>query len=132
MRTREHFLFTKEVLYFDECIGGIEVFDDTLGSKQKPIDSIFTRELLEIIGSFHFSQSFFDLPKAIRNKSNMRVSLKQTLKDVEKKESWKNVARFDMRNDEFQDPFRETWEEEDYVCLHVHTSKKKNDGRNFN
>ena len=84
------------------------VFDDMLDSNQKLIDPFFTRGRHNDLDVYYLSQSYFDLPKrTIRNNSNIIILFQQTLKDVE--HIYRDIAGFDMSNDEFKSLCREAW-----------------------
>ena len=94
----------------EECRGCCVVFDDMLDSNQKLIGPFFTRGRHKFCDVHYLSQSYFDVPKkTIRNISNIKILFQQTLKDVE--HVFKDIAFFDMSNDEFKSLCREAWNE---------------------
>ena len=67
------------------------------------------------------------MPKrTIRNKSKKIILFKQTLKDIE--HIYRDVASYDMNDDEFKDLCRKSWEE-DYNFPYIDRSKKIDQGR---
>ena len=76
---------------------------------------------------FYKSQSYIDLPKrAIRNNSNKTILFNQTLKDTENK--YRDVGGYDITYYEIKQWGRGTWKEE-YNCLCIDRSKKRDQGR---
>ena len=101
----EENLGDKSIQDFQNCC---VVFDDMLDSNQKLIDPFFTRGRHNDLDVYYLSQSYFDLPKrTIRNNSNIIILFQQTLKDVE--HIYRDIAGFDMSNDEFKSLCREAW-----------------------
>ena len=101
----EEDLGDKSIQDFQNCC---VVFDDMLDSNQKLIDPFFTRGRHNDLDVYYLSQSYFDLPKrTIRNNSNIIILFQQTLKDVE--HIYRDIAGFDMSNDEFKSLCREAW-----------------------
>ena len=101
----EEDLGDKSIQDFQNCC---VVFDDMLDSNQKLIDPFFTRGRHNDLDVYFLSQSYFDLPKrTIRNNSNIIILFQQTLKDVE--HIYRDIAGFDMSNDEFKSLCREAW-----------------------
>ena len=104
------------------------VFDDMLDSNQKLIDPFFTRGRHNDLDVYYLSQSYFDLPKrTIRNNSNIIILFQQTLKDVE--HIYRDIAGFDMSNDEFKSLCREAWRD-NYNYLLLNRLEDKN-GSNY-
>ena len=100
------------------------VFDDMLDSNQKLIDPFFTRGRHNDLDVYYLSQSYFDLPKrTIRNNSNIIILFQQTLKDVE--HIYRDIAGFDMSNDEFKSLCREAWRDP-YNYLLINRLEDKN------
>ena len=101
----EEDLGDKSIQDFQNCCF---VFDDMLDSNQKLIDPFFTRGRHNDLDVYYLSQSYFDLPKrTIRNNSKIIILFQQTLKDVE--HIYRDIAGFDMSNDEFKSLCREAW-----------------------
>ena len=101
----EEDLGDKSIKDFQNCC---VVFDDMLDSNQKLIDPFFTRGRHNDLDVYYLSQSYFDLPKrTIRNNSNIIILFQQTLKDVE--HIYRDIAGFDMSNDEIKSLCREAW-----------------------
>ena len=100
------------------------VFDDMLDSNQKLIDPFFTRGRHNDLDVYYLSQSYFDLPKrTIRNTSNIIILFQQTLEDVE--HIYRDIAGFDMSNDEFKSLCREAWRDP-YNYLLINRLEDKN------
>ena len=117
----EEDLGDKSIQEFQNCC---VVFDDMLDSNQKLIDPIFTRGRHNDLDVYYLSQSCFDLPKrTIRNNSNVIILFQQTLKDVE--HIYRDIAGFDMSNDEFKELCREAWRER-YNYLLINRLEDKN------
>ena len=101
----EEDLGDKSIQDFQNCC---VVFDDMLDSNQKLIDPFFTRGRHNDPDVYYLSQSYFDLSKrTIRSNSNIIILFQQTLKDVE--HIYRDIAGFDMSNDEFKCLCREAW-----------------------
>ena len=101
----EEDLGDKSIQDFQNCC---VVFDDRLDSNQKLVDPFFTRGKHNDLDVYYLSQSYFDLSKrTIRNNSNIIILFQQTLKDVE--HIYRDIAGFDMSNDEFKSLCREAW-----------------------
>ena len=115
---------TDEIKPLNEYENGIIVFDDISGSSNSRfIDQFFIRGRHNNLDIYYLSQSYFDLPKrTIRNNSNKIILFIQTLKDIE--HIYRDVAGYDMNNDEFKELCRKSWEE-DYNYLCIDRSKKK-------
>ena len=117
----EEDLGDKSIQDFQNCC---VVFDDMLDSNQKLIDPFFTRGRHNDLDVYYLSQSYFDLPKrTIRNNSNIIISFQQTLKDVE--HIYRDIAGFDMSNDEFKSLCREAWRDP-YNYLLINRLEDKN------
>ena len=117
----EEDLGDKSIQDFQNCC---VVFDDMLDSNQKLIDPFFTRGRHNDLDVYYLSQSYFDLPKrTIRNNSNIIILFQQTLKDVE--HIYRDIAGFDMSNDEFKSLCREAWRDE-YNYLLINRLENKN------
>ena len=117
----EEDLGDKSIQDFQNCC---VVFDDMLDSNQKLIDPFFTRGRHNDLDVYYLSQSYFDLPKrAIRNNSNIIILFQQTLKDVE--HIYRDIAGFDMSNDEFKSLCREAWRD-NYKYLLINRLEDKN------
>ena len=117
----EEDLGDKSIQDFQNCC---VVFDDMLDSNQKLIDSFFTRGRHNDLDVYYLSQSYFDLPKrTIRNNSNIIILFQQTLKDV--KHIYRDIAGFDMSNDEFKSLCREAWRD-NYNYLLINRLEDKN------
>ena len=117
----EEDLGDKSIQDFQNCC---VVFDDMLDSNQKLIDPFFTRGRHNDLDVYYLSQSYFDLPKrTIRNNSNIRILFQQTLKDVE--HIYRDIAGFDMSNDEFKSLCREAWRD-NYNYLLINRLEDKN------
>ena len=117
----EEGLGDKSIQGFQNCC---VVFDDMLDSNQKLIDPFFTRGRHNDLDVYYLSQSYFDLPKrTIRNNSNIIILFQQTLKDVE--HIYRDIAGFDMSNDEFKSLCREAWRDP-YNYLLINRLKDKN------
>ena len=100
------------------------VFDDMLDSNQKLIDPFFTRGRHNDLDVYYLSQSYFDLPKRTnRNKSNIIILFRQTLKDVE--HIYRDIVGFDMSCDEFKSLCREAWRDT-YNYLLINRLEDKN------
>ena len=111
----------KSIQSFQNCC---VVFDDMLDSNQKLIDPFFTRGRHNDLDVYNLSQSNFDLPKrTIRNNSNIIILFQQTLKDVE--HNYRDIAGFDMSNDEFKSLCREAWRDP-YNYLLINRLEDKN------
>ena len=111
----------KSIQDFQNCF---VVFDDMLDSNQKLIDPFFTRGRHNDLDVYYLSQSYFDLPKrTIRNNSNIIILFQQTLKDVE--HIYRDIAGFDMSNDEFKSLCREAWRDP-YNYLIINRLEDKN------
>ena len=111
----------KSIQDFQNCC---VVFDDMLDSNQKLIDPFFTRGRHNDLDVYYLSQSYFDLPKrTIRNNSNIIILFQQTLKDVE--HIYRDIAGFDMSNDEFKSLCREAWRDS-YNYLLINRLEDKN------
>ena len=111
----------KSIQDFQNCC---VVFDDMLDSNQKLIDPFFTRGRHNDLDVYYLSQSYFDLPKrTIRNNSNIIILFQQTLKDVE--HIYRDIAGFDMSNDEFKSLCREAWRD-NYNYLLINRLEDKN------
>ena len=104
------------------------MFDVVLVSSNSRFkDQFFIKGRHNYLDIFYLSQSYFDLPKkTIRNNSNKFILFKQTLKDIE--HIYRDVAGYDMSYDEFKELCRKTWVE-DYKCLCIDRSKKRDQGR---
>ena len=117
----EEDLGDKSIQDFQNCC---VVFDDMLDSNQKLIDPFFTRGRHNDLDVYYLSQSNFDLPKrTIRNNSNIIILFRQTLKDVE--HFYRDIAGFDMSNDEFKSLCREAWRD-NYNYLLINRLEDKN------
>ena len=117
----EEDLGDKSIQDFQNCC---VVFDDMLDSNQKLIDPFFTRGRHNDLDVYSLSQSYFDLPKrTIRNNSNIIILFQQTLKDVE--HIYRDIAGFDMSNDEFKSLCREAWRD-NYNYLLLNRLEDKN------
>ena len=117
----EEDLDDKSIQDFQNCC---VVFDDMLVSNQKLIDPFFTRGRHNDLDVYYLSQSYFDLPKrTIRNNSNIIILFQQTLKDVE--HIYRDIAGFDMSNDEFKSLCREAWRD-NYNYLLINRLEDKN------
>ena len=117
----EEDLGDKSIQDFQNCC---VVFDDMLDSNQKLIDPFFTRGRHNDLDVYYLSQSYFDLPKrTIRNNSNIIILFQQTLKDVEP--IYRDIAGFDMSNDEFKSLCREAWRD-NYNYLLINRLEDKN------
>ena len=117
----EEDLGDKNIQDFQNCC---VVFDDMLDSNQKLIDPFFTRGRHNDLDVYYLSQSYFDLPKrTIRNNSNIIIVFQQTLKDVE--HIYRDIAGFDMSNDEFKSLCREAWRD-NYNYLLINRLEDKN------
>ena len=117
----EEDLGDKSIQDFQNCC---VVFDDMLDSNQKLIDPFFTRGRHNDLDVYYLSQSYFDLPKrTIRNNSNIIILFQQTLKDVE--HIYRDIAGFDMSNDEFKSLCREAWRD-NYNYLLINRLEDKN------
>ena len=81
-----------------------------LDSIQNLIDPFFTRGKHQNIDVYYLSQSYFDLPKRIRNNSNIIMLFNQTAKTVQNLHQ--DVAGHDMSYVEFKNLCREAWSEE--------------------
>ena len=111
----------KSIQDFQNCC---VLFDDMLDSNQKLIDPFFTRGRHNDLDVYYLSQSYFDLPKrTIRNNSNIIILFQQTLKDVE--HIYRDIAGFDMSNDEFKSLCREAWRDP-YNYLLINRLEDKN------
>ena len=119
---------TDEIKPLNEYENGDIVFDDILGSSNsKFIDQFFIRGRHNNLDIYYLLQSYFDLPKrTIRNNSNKIILFNQTLKDIE--HIYRDVAGYDMNYDEFKELCRKSWEE-DYNCLCIDRSKKRDQGK---
>ena len=117
----EEDLGDKSIQDFQNCC---VVFDDMLESNQKLVDPFFTRGRHNDLDVYYLSQSYFDLPKrTIRNNSNIIILFQQTLKDVE--HIYRDIAGFDMSNDEFKSLCREAWRDP-YNYLLINRLEDKN------
>ena len=117
----EEDLGDKSIQDFQNCC---VVFDDMLDSNQKLIDPFFTRGRHNDLDVYYLSQSYFDLPKrTIGNNSNIIILFQQTLKDVE--HIYRDIAGFDMSNDEFKSLCREAWRD-NYNYLLINRLEDKN------
>ena len=117
----EEDLGDKSIQDFQNCC---VVFDDMLDSNRKLIDPFFTRGRDNDLDVYYLSQSYFDLPKrTIRNNSNIIILFQQTLKDVE--HIYRDIAGFDMSNDEFKSLCREAWRDP-YNYLLINRLEDKN------
>ena len=117
----EEDLGDKSIQDFQKCC---VVFDVMLDSNQKLIDPFFTRGRHNDLDVYYLSQSYFDLPKrTIRNNSNIIILFQQTLKDVE--HIYRDIAGFDMSNDEFKSLCREAWRDP-YNYLLINRLEDKN------
>ena len=117
----EEDLGDKSIQDFPNCC---VVFDDMLDSNQKLIDPFFTRGRHNDLDVYYLSQSYFDLSKrTIRNNSNIIILFQQTLKDVE--HIYRDIAGFDMSNDEFKSLCREAWRDP-YNYLLINRLEDKN------
>ena len=117
----EEDLGDKSIQDFQNCC---VVFDDMLDSNQKLIDPFFTRRRHNDLDVYYLSQSYFDLPKrTIRNNSKIKILFQQTLKDVE--HIYRDIAGFDMSNDEFKSLCREAWRD-NYNYLLINRLEDKN------
>ena len=117
----EEDLEDKSIQDFQNCC---VVFDDMLDTSQKLIDPFFTRGKHYDLDVYYLSQSYFDLPKrTIRNNSNIILLFQQTLKDVE--HIYRDIAGFDMSDDEFKSLCREAWRER-YNYLLINRLEDKN------
>ena len=117
-----------EIKPLNEYENGIIVFDDILGSSNSRfIDQFFIRGRHNNLDTYFLSQSYFDLSKrTIRNNSNEIILFIQTLKDIE--HIYRDLAGYDMNNDEFKDLCRKSWEGNyNYLC--IDRSKKRYQGR---
>ena len=111
----------KSIQDFQNCC---VVFDDMLDSNQKLIDPFFTKGRHNDLDVYYSSQSYFDSPKrTIRNNSNIIILFQQTLKDVE--HIYRDIAGFDMSNDEFKSLCREAWRD-NYNYLLINRLEDKN------
>ena len=120
----EEDLGDKSIQDFQNCC---VVFDDMFDSNQKLIDPFFTRGRHNDLDVYYLSQSYFDLPKrTIRNNSNIIILFQQTLKDVE--HIYRDIAGFDMSNDEFKSLCREAWRDP-YNYLLINRLEDKNGGK---
>ena len=117
----EEDLGDKSIQDFQNCC---VVFDDMLDSNQKLMDPFFTRGRHNDLDVYYLSQSSFDLPKRTnRNNSNIIILFQQTLKDVE--HIYRDIAGFDMSNDEFKSLCREAWRD-NYNYLLINRLEDKN------
>ena len=117
----EEDLGDKSIQDFQNCC---VVFDDMLDSNQKLIDPFFTRGRHNDLDVYYLSQSYFDLSeRTIRNNSNIIILFQQTLKDVE--HIYRDIAGFDMSNDEFKSLCREAWRDP-YNYLLINRLEDKN------
>ena len=117
----EEDLGDKSIQDFQNCC---VVFDDMIDSNQKLIDPFFTRGRHNDLDVYYLSQSYFDLPKrTIRNNSNIIILFQQTLKDVE--HIYRDIAGFDMSNDEFKSLCREACRD-NYNYLLINRLEDKN------
>ena len=117
----EEDLGDKSIQDFQNCC---VVFDDMLDSNQNLIDPFFTRGRHNDLDVYYLSQSYFDLPKrTIRYNSNIIILFQQTLKDVE--HIYRDIAGFDMSNDEFKSLCREAWRD-NYNYLLINRLEDKN------
>ena len=117
----EEDLGDKSIQDFQNCC---VVFDDMLDSNQKLTDPFFTRGRHNDLDVYYLSQSYFDLPeRTIRNNSNIIILFRQTLNDVE--HIYRDIAGFDMSNDEFKNLCREAWRDE-YNYLLINRLEGKN------
>ena len=117
----EEDLEDKSIQDFQNCC---VVFDDMLDTSQKLIDPFFTRGRHNDLDVYYLSQSYFDLPKrTIRNNSNFIILFQQILKDVE--HNYRDIAGFDMSNDEFKSLCREAWRD-NYNYLLINRLEDKN------
>ena len=120
----EEDLGDKSIQDFQNCC---VVFDDMLDSNQKLLDPFFTRGRHNDLDVYYLSQSYFDLPKrTIRNNSNIIILFQHTLKDVE--HIYRDIAGFDMSNDEFKSLCREAWRDP-YNYLLINRLEDKNGSR---
>ena len=111
----------KSIQDFQNCC---VVFDDMLDTSQKLIHPFFTRGRHNDLDVYYLSQSYFDLPKrTIRNNSNIIILFQQTLEDVE--HIYRDIAGFDMSNDEFKSLCREAWRD-NYNYLLINRLEDKN------
>ena len=100
------------------------VFDDMLDSNQKLRDPFFTKGRHNDLDVYYSSQSYFDSPKrTIRNNSIIIILFQKTLKDVE--HIYRDIAGFDMSNDEFKSLCREAWRD-NYNYLLINRLEDKN------
>ena len=117
----EEDLGDKSIQDFQNCC---VVFDDMLDSNQKLIDPFFTSGRHNDLDVYYLSQSYFDLPKrTIRNNSIIIILFQKTLKDVE--HIYRDIAGFDMSNDEFKSLCREAWRD-NYNFLLINRLEDKN------
>ena len=117
----EEDLGDKSIQDFQNCC---VVFDDMFDSNQKLIDPFFTRGRHNDLDVYYLAQSYFDLPKrTIRNNSNIIILFQQTLKHVE--HIHRDIAGFDMSNDEFKSLCREAWRD-NYNFLLINRLEDKN------
>ena len=117
----EEDLGDKSIQDFQNCC---VVFDDMLDSNQKLIVPFFTRGRHNDLDVYYLSQSYFDLSKrTIRNNSIIIILFQQTLKDVE--HIYRDIAGFDMSNDEFKSLCREAWRDK-YNYLLINRLEDKN------
>ena len=117
----EEDLGDKSIQDFQNCC---VIFDDMLDSNHKLIDPFFTRGRHNDLDVYCLSQSYFDLPKrTIRNNCNIIILFQQTLKDVE--HIYRDIAGFDMSNDEFKSLCREAWRD-NYNYLLINRLEDKN------
>ena len=118
----------EEIKPLNEYEKSIIVFDDFLGpSNSRILHQFFIIVRHNNLDIYYPSQSYFDLPKrTIRNNSNKKTLITQTLKDIEY--IYRDVGGFDMIHDEFKEICRKTLEEEfNYLC--IDRSRKKDQGR---
>ena len=117
-----------EIKPLNEYENGILVFDDILGSSNSRfVEQFFIRGRHNNSDIYYLSQSYFDLLKrAIRNNSNKIILFNQTFKGIE--HIYRDVARYDMNYDEFEEICRKSWDEDcNYLC--IDRAKKRDQGR---
>ena len=121
----------EEIKPLSEYENAVIIFKDNLGpSSGKYIDQFFTRGRRIILDFYYLSQCYFDIPKrTIRNKRNSSKKLilfNRTLEDI--KNIHRDVGGYDMSYNELKELCR-NFLEDDFNCLFIDRSKKRNQGR---
>ena len=84
-----------------------------ISKQESNIDPFFTRSRHQNIDKHYIFQSYFHLPKStIRNNSNMKILIKQTLRDIIL--LFHDIVGLDTKLEEWKQLCRKTWQNDSY------------------